>query len=274
MNHALNADYHHTLERCGLDPSGNEATAARAHARQAGREAAIAGNALGDVSGHISRFPVLSYEYQKGHAEAEKALMLGSSSKFLSACLNARSDLDKAIQERDLGGIYDAAQSIFSVAADNPDSVLPFFSDTPEVNSLIEAAATWRQAMQELQAAANRHAEWEASLPTAAQLEREVETSANGEGKSFDFEGYTLWHEPEHGGWSLTNAYGVDNCAFLASEAHFQSLLNAVKRGEEIGPVPPGCEPPDDDDDHPDYDAMIACTGAANSVSDRLMISK
>jgi hypothetical protein len=124
-------------------------------------------------------------------------------------------------------------QSIFSIAADYPGIALPFFSDTPEIKNLALAAVTWGQAKKALEDASVRRAEWEASLPSATELKKQVETIANAEGKSFEFEGYTLWHEPEHGGWSLTNAYGVDNCAFLASEHHFQRLLDAIIKGDE-----------------------------------------
>jgi hypothetical protein len=274
MNHALTADYLHVRERLGLDHGGNDATAARSYARQAGREAAIAGETLGEASGHISRFGVLSHEYAKGFAEAESVLISGLDTTLVTECFNARTDMDKAIQEQDRGAVYGAMQSIFSIAADYPGVVPPFFSDIPEVNQLVEAAATWRLARKGLEEAAVRRAEWEALLPSAIELKKQVETEANGAGESFDFEGYTLWHEPEFGGWSLTNAYGVDNCAFLASEDHFQWLLDAVKKGDEIGPVPPMCQDPSDDDsDHPDGDAMSACAGAAVAVIDRLKIA-
>ncbi|PEH40658.1 hypothetical protein CRM94_16915 [Burkholderia gladioli] len=46
---------------------------------------------------------------------------------------------------------------------------------------------------------------------------------ATGDGASLDFEGYTLWHEPKAGGWSVTNAYGVDHCA--------SSRVSATSRG-------------------------------------------
>jgi len=274
MNHALTADNLHTRERLGLDHSGNDATAARSYARQAGRDAAIAGEILGEASGHITRFGVLSHEYAKGFAEAESVLISGLASTLVTKCFNARTGIDKAIHERDRDAVYDAMQSIFSIAADYSGVVPPFFSDIPEVNKLVEAAATWRLAMQGLEEAAVRRAEWEALLPYSIELKKQVETEANGAGESFEFEGYTLWHEPEFGGWSLTNAYGVDNCAFLASEGHFQWLLDAVKKGEEIGPVPPICQhPSDDDSDHPDSDATSACASAAVAVIDRLKIA-
>lgn len=70
-NHPLEADYHHTLERLGLDPDGSHRAAAREHAREAGREALSDGVTLGDIPGHIAPWPDLRQEYEKGFAEAE-----------------------------------------------------------------------------------------------------------------------------------------------------------------------------------------------------------
>lgn len=70
-NHPLEADYHHTLERLGLDPDGSHHAAAREHAREAGREALRDGAALGDISGHIRPWPDLRKAYEWGFAEAE-----------------------------------------------------------------------------------------------------------------------------------------------------------------------------------------------------------
>ncbi|KVR89418.1 hypothetical protein C3743_39840 [Burkholderia contaminans] len=71
VNHALEADCHHSLERIGADPRGIHASAAREHAREAGREAYITGSSLGDISGHISEYPVLVSEYGLGFEESE-----------------------------------------------------------------------------------------------------------------------------------------------------------------------------------------------------------
>ncbi|MCR4471596.1 hypothetical protein [Burkholderia sp. SCN-KJ] len=167
--------------------------------------------------------------------------------------------------------------AIFGIAADYPHAVLPFFDDVPEVGTLSQAAAVWlaaRDAYDAARAEADaRQAAWEASQPSAAELMQVVEAEANGEGTSFDFEGYTLWHEPDHGGWSLTNAYGIDHCRFLASERDSQQLIDTVRRGQDIGPVPPGCEEPDAPyEDQADIDAMGACHDAAIALMARLGI--
>ncbi|KVR14061.1 hypothetical protein WK13_12395 [Burkholderia ubonensis] len=82
-----------------------------------------------------------------------------------------------------------------------------------------------------------------------------------------------MWHEPDHGGWSLTNAYGIDDCRFLASERDFEQLIDSVRRGQDIGPVPPGCEAPDEvEDDGTDIDAMCACYEAERVLLARLGI--
>ncbi|WDD92809.1 hypothetical protein Bsp3421_002838 [Burkholderia sp. FERM BP-3421] len=122
-------------------------------------------------------------------------------------------------------------------------------------------------------AAAARQAAWEASLPSAAELMQSVTVDANGEGTSFNFEGYTLWHEPDRGGWSLTNAYGIDHCGFLTSERDFQQLIDTLRRGQDIGPVPPGCDALEEpEDDAADIDAMLACHEAEAALLARLGI--
>lgn len=71
VNHALEADYHHSLERIGADPSGIHKVLAREHARRAGHEAFSEGRSLSDMSGHISGFPVLASEYESSFEESE-----------------------------------------------------------------------------------------------------------------------------------------------------------------------------------------------------------
>ncbi|MBU9170859.1 hypothetical protein [Burkholderia gladioli] len=70
VNHALAADVYHTAERRGwaappLAPV-MVPIAARAHARQAGRHDALAGEDLAAASGHVSAFPALRAAYQGG----------------------------------------------------------------------------------------------------------------------------------------------------------------------------------------------------------------
>ncbi|HDR9240151.1 hypothetical protein [Burkholderia vietnamiensis] len=284
INDALEAAGHHAMERLGLDPHGTHAAAARAHAKQAGRQLAVAGRDLADASLHITANPPLRLDHDAGYVEAEKARFAaihggvgGLDSAGLDACLLARAALDRAVHERDADAVQIAMDVIFGIAADYPHAVLPFFDDVPEVGTLSQAAAVWlaaRDAYDAARAEAVAHqAEWEASLPSAAELMRAVATEANGEGTSFDFEGYTLWHEPAHGGWSLTNAYGIDACQFLASERDFQQLIDTVRRGQEIGPVPPGCEMPDEPvEDESDIDAMHACYVAQMALLARLGI--
>ncbi|MDF0506781.1 hypothetical protein POK33_39190 [Burkholderia cenocepacia] len=284
VNHALEAAGHHAMERLGLDAHGAHAAAARAHARHAGRQLAVGGHDLADASPHIAANPPLHQDHEAGYIEAEKARAAalyggagGLDTAGLDACLQARAALDRAVHERDADAVQIAMDAIFAIAADYPHAVLPFFDDVPEVGTLSQAAAVWlaaRDAYDTARAeAAARQAQWEASLPSAAELMRTVAAEANGEGTSFDFEGYTLWHEPAHGGWSLTNAYGVDHCRFLASEGDFQQLIDTVRRGQDIGPVPPGCEAADEPvEDDSDIDAMHACCDAQMALLARLGI--
>jgi hypothetical protein len=284
LNHALEAAGHHAMERLGLDPHGRHAAAARAHAKQAGRQLAVAGLDPADVSPHITANPPLHQDHEAGYVDGEKARFAaihggvgGLDTAGLDACLRARAVLDRANHLYDAEAAHVAINAVFQIATKYPHAVLPFFDDIPEVEGLRRAAVTWRAATDAHDAvraeAAARQAAWEASLPSAAELMRAVAAEANGEGTSFDFEGYTLWHEPDHGGWSLTNAYGIDHCRFLASERDFQQLIDAVRRGQDIGPVPPGCEMPDEPvEDDSDIDAMAACYEAEMALLARLGI--
>ncbi|TWC59517.1 MULTISPECIES: hypothetical protein [Burkholderia] len=104
VNHALAADVYHTAERGGwaAPPLARERgpISARAHARQAGRLAALAGQDLAAASGHVSAFSALLAAYQGGHAEGEEArLALGAQAggpTFVRACLIVRDDFDRA----------------------------------------------------------------------------------------------------------------------------------------------------------------------------------
>ncbi|HEM7851462.1 hypothetical protein LGM85_22780 [Burkholderia multivorans] len=284
VNHALEAAGHHALERLGLDPHGTHSTAARVQAKQAGRQLAVAGLNLADASPHILANPPLHHDHDTGYIEGEQARFAviyggagGLDTAGLDACLRARAALDRAVHAGDADALSVVMDTIFGIAADYPNAVLPFFDDVPEVGTLSHAAAVWLAARNAYDAAraqaAARQAAWEASLPSAAELMRAVAAEANGEGKSFDFEGYTLWHEPAYGGWSLTNAYGVDDCRFLGSERDFQQLIDTVRRGQDIGPVPPGCEAPEEPvEDDSDIDAMHACYEAQMALLARLGI--
>lgn len=284
INHALEAAGHHAMERLGLDPHGAHAAAARAHAKHAGRQLAVGGHDLAHASPHIAANPPLGHDHDAGYVEAEKARFAaihggvgGLDSAGLDACLLARVALDRAVHAGDADAACVEMDAIFGIATKYPNAVLPFFDDVPEVGTLSQAAAVWLAARDAYDAAlaeaAARQATWDASLPSAAELMRAVAAEANGEGTSFDFEGYTLWHEPDHGGWSLTNAYGIDACRFLASERDFQQLIDSVRRGQEIGPVPPGCEMPDEPvEDDSDINAMYACYEAQMALLARLGI--
>ena len=133
--------------------------------------------------------------------------------------------------------LMDAFFEIFKVAQRRPDLDLSRLSLVPELADIQNAARADLAA----KAAARARAEYLAALPSAAELLKQ----ANEAGDRFEFESYTLWRE--EGGWSLTNAYGVDYCSFLSSEADFERLLRCERKGEHIGPVPPCCEDPDDD---------------------------
>jgi len=72
INHPLEADCHHAFERMNQDRYGKHAAAARAHARQAGREAALQNLGLEVVSPHIENVRILHTEYEHAFAEVER----------------------------------------------------------------------------------------------------------------------------------------------------------------------------------------------------------
>ncbi len=255
---------HHARQGLDLAPHGTHATAARAHAKQAGRQLAVAGLNLAVASPHIQANPPLHHDHDAGYIEGEQARFavidggaVGRDTAVLDACLRACAALDRAVHAGDAHALRVVMDTLFEIAVDYPNAVLSFCDDVPMVGTLSQAATDWLAARNAYDAAraeaAARQAAWEASLPSAAELMRAVAAEANGEGTSFDSEGSTLWHEPTHGGWSLTNAYGVDHCRFLASERDFEQLIDAVRHGQDIGPAPPGCEardePVEDDSD-------------------------
>ncbi|MEK6423510.1 hypothetical protein [Burkholderia gladioli] len=271
VNHALAADVYHTAERGGwaslpLAPV-MVPIAARAHACQAGRVDALAGQDLAAASGHVSAFPALLAAYEAGYAEGEEArLALSDAPAFV------RADFDRAFfYTQDEWAIHDAVDAICGVAERYPAFRLRFFEDVPEARDIAELTDWIVSARQKWdarqQARRDAQAHREARLPSAAELRQRAVNDPTGDGASLDFEGYTLWHEPKAGGWSVTNAYGIDHCAFLSSERDFAQLIDAVRRGRDIGPVPPGSGPEDDQDEHPDMDAMVRAHAIAQAVA-------
>ncbi|MDN7465761.1 hypothetical protein [Burkholderia gladioli] len=274
VDHALAADVYHTAERGGwaAPPLARVMVpiAALAHARQAGRVDALAGQDLAAASGHVSAFPALLAAYEAGYAEGEEArFALGAQAggpAFVRACLIVRADFDRAVYRQDEAAIHDAVDAICGVAEHYPAFRLRFFEDVPEARDIAEltdwivaARCKWdgrQQARQDVQA------RLEARLPSAV-------NEASGPGASLDFEGYTLWHEPEAGGWSVTNAYGIDHCAFLSCERDFARLIDAVRTGRDLGPVPLVGDATEEADDHPDVAAMVRAHDIAQAVARR-----
>ncbi|WP_186091561.1 hypothetical protein [Burkholderia gladioli] len=286
VNHVLAADVYHTAERGGwaAPPLARVMVpvAARAHAHKAGRHDALAGQDLAAASGHVSAFPALLAAYEAGYAEGEEAgFALGAQAggpEFVRACLIVRADFDRVCYAQDEWAIHDAVEAICGVAERHPAFRLRFFEDVPEARDIAELTdwivAARREWDARQQARRDVQAHREARLPSAAELRQRALNEATGAGASLDFEGYTLWHEPKAGGWSVTNAYGIDHCAFLSSERDFARLIDAVRRGRDIGPVPPGSGPEDDEDEHPDMDAMVRAHAIAQAVARRAGIDE
>lgn len=167
--------------------------------------------------------------------------------------------------EPDWGELCSAFDLAFETMLTAPETDLSRLDVIPELVAVRDAAKRYAESKAEQRRAAENHERWLASLPSTAELMAEVNASET----SYDFHGYTLWREG--GGWSLTNAYGIDNCAFLSREAHFEWLLNSVRKGEDLGPVPPYCQEPDDEySSSPEDDRFEACDSAAVLMLDRL----
>ncbi|MDN0082413.1 hypothetical protein QU487_06550 [Crenobacter sp. SG2305] len=169
---------------------------------------------------------------------------------FDKRCLSTRVAFGLACIAQDECAISEALENVFHLAFKHPGVELPFLSDQPLLTSVIvdgvRSAQDEAKREREKQDQALQHAAWAAELPSAAQLLAAARAAGN---NHYPFEGYTLWPENRSKafGWSLTNAYGVDNVAFLTTERDFQGLLERIKSGNEIGPVPPYCVEPDDD---------------------------
>ncbi|MBJ9676294.1 hypothetical protein [Burkholderia gladioli] len=283
VNHALAADVYHTAERGGwaAPPLVRVMVpmAARAHACQAGRVDALAGQGLAAASGHVSAFPALLGAYGAGYAEGDEArFALSHAPAFVRACLIVRADFDRACYTQDEWVIHDAVEAVCGVPERYPAFRLRFFEDVPEARDIAELTdwivAARREWDARQQARRDVQAHREARLPSAAELRQRAMNEATGAGASLEFEGCTLWQEPKAGGWSVTNAYGIDHCAFLSSERDFAQLIDAVRRGRDIGPVPPGSGPKDDEEEHPDVDAMVRAHAIAQAVARRAGIDE
>lgn len=196
----------------------------------------------------------------------------------MRACLIVRHDVDRAFHAQDEWAIHDAVDAVCGVAERYPAFRLRFFEDVPEARDIAELTdwivAARREWNGREQARQDAQAHREARLPSAAALRQLAVNEATGAGASLDFEGYTLWHEPKAGGWSVTNAYGVDHCAFLSSERDFARLIDAVRTGRDLGPVPLVGDGTEEEDEHPDMDAMVRAHDIAQAVARRAGIGE
>ncbi|WP_404667230.1 hypothetical protein [Roseateles asaccharophilus] len=181
---------------------------------------------------------------------------------FESGCLRARTlfALSMCIGSRSL--MLNAFRMTYGLVESNPAGPYPFVDQIPHFDLIAEDARTRAAAMSSaeaefLQARSDWHkrrAELASSLPTAEELMKRVraaEEAAKTADKGwfkFGFHGYTLWtSEFEDGAWDVTNPYGIDYCACLATVEDFESFLDCIRRGKEIGPTPPGGDVDDDD---------------------------
>ncbi|WP_186064817.1 hypothetical protein [Burkholderia gladioli] len=72
----------------------------------------------------------------------------------------------------------------------------------------------------------------------------------------------------------VSYGYGVDHCAFLSSERDFARLIDAVRTGRDLGPVPFVGDGFEEEDEHPDMDAMVRAPAIAQAVARRAGIGE
>ena len=183
--------------------------------------------------------------------------------KNLCEIVMAMLRLDTAIAAADVDELCDVLDHIGNIVAGHDDASLPIIGTRPDLAAVVVAGRKCRDGeiayRKEVEKSRVRRAErqvkyeaWLTSLPSAEELMEIAKKSAD----PFHFHGYDLWREGD--GWSLTNAYGCDNCAYLSSLRNFEWLLSTIKAGKEIGPVPPGCEGDHDpDDEEVDFDHWL-----------------
>lgn len=181
---------------------------------------------------------------------------------FESGCLRARTLFALSMCIGSRGLMRDALWMAYSLVESNPAGPHPFIDQIPHFDTIAEDARARAAAMSAAEAEFDgAHSDWrrrreelDTSLPTAEDLMsrvRAAEEAAKAGDKdrlSFGFHGYTLWtSEFEHGAFDVTNAYGIDDCACLATVADFEWFLDCIRKGKEIGPTPPGGDLSDDD---------------------------
>jgi hypothetical protein len=184
--------------------------------------------------------------------------------------------LEPARQRADVDELFRIFDEIGQIVAAHGDAPLPIIGAHPDLVTVVVAGRKYRDGeviyLEEVKKEKIRrderkaaHEKWVASLPSAEEL-MEMASKAK---DPFNFKSYDLWREGD--GWSLTNAYGCDNCAYLSSIRDFEWLLSTIKAGVEIGPVPPGCEGGDDsDEDEVDFDYWLDYNGEISDHAYRL----
>ncbi|WYX27697.1 hypothetical protein WJ976_19275 [Achromobacter denitrificans] len=103
---------------------------------------------------------------------------------------------------------------------------------------------------------------WAQTLPTGEALWRQAAASERG----MEWEGLTFWKEEDRMAWSVTNAYGIDDVAWVESAQDFQRLIDWLRDSDgDIGPSPPMCAG-DVDNSDPVLDFHLAVWDVATEV--------
>lgn len=182
------------------------------------------------------------------------------------ACLRARVQFVVACIWEDFEAIWMAYDQAFAIAVEHRERPLPFLSDMPEMDAVIQAARHAGTALQAEAECRKRHERWSAGLPTPLQLRDQALAWGD---KPFHFHGYTFWPDEERGDWSITNAYGIDDCARLDSEKSFAWFLATLREGTEIG-LAPTISHSQDDEDYWTAFRTTTCKDAAITVIESL----
>lgn len=153
-------------------------------------------------------------------------------------CLSARVGVALAKIDGDYDNIRWALDQVCVLVEKFPERELPFLDDSPALVNVVAASRLYFRRVQNHLMDLEIRRRYVESLPSAAELYQQAISA----GESFDFAGYTLWWDSSANGWSLTNAYGIDNCGVLQTVSDFESLLSAERHGKEIGPIPHGVE--------------------------------
>ncbi|OAE71676.1 hypothetical protein A7J71_20765 [Achromobacter insolitus] len=198
----------------------------------------------------------------RAQAELEHALLVAASS--IGTAIQEAATLNDIEQ---LVGAIEPIYDLMELAAQHDDMVdIRALAYAASPNSLVLAACSSAQrCVRARQASLERDTRrrlWAQTLPTGEALWRQAAASESG----LKWEGLTFWNEEGRMAWSVTNAYGIDNVAWVESAQDFQSLIDWLRDSDgDIGPSPPMCAG-DVDNSDPVLDFHLAVWDVATEM--------